>query len=416
MGSNPDKGAASSLFDIELLDISKAFGSHRAVRDLTLRVERGLFFSLLGPSGCGKTTTLRLIAGFEQPSNGQIKIRGTNVAGLPPYRRDVNTVFQSYALFPHMSIEDNVAYGLRFRHLGRPEIRRRVGEALEMVRLTGVGKRRPTEISGGQQQRVALARALVNRPTVLLLDEPLSALDLKLRKEMQVELKSLQHSVGITFIYVTHDQEEAITLSDRIAVMNGGRLEQEGSPVEIYEHPQTRFVADFIGLTNFIDGTVRRVQGGEIEVVTNNGEIICRGAQPDVQTGEEVTLTLRPEKLLVLNVEQVTPTGWNSIPGIVTQETYLGSQNEYRIRLADEQEIVVRRQNMGTLAASGEMPGADQVSDSGRSWRKPGPGEQVKLAWAYEASLILRKDSPDSAHASHKLLSEQSRPTTPASF
>jgi len=244
------------LYDVKLVGVSKTFGVTWAVRDLTLQVEQGIFYSLLGPSGCGKTTTLRLIAGFEQPTAGQVLIRGIDVAGLPPYRRDVNTVFQSYALFPHMSVADNIAYGLRQRHVSRAEIRRRVDQALEMVRLTGAKERRPAELSGGQQQRVALARALINRPTVLLLDEPLSALDLKLRKEMQSELKALQHTVGITFIYVTHDQEEAITLSNRIAVMNAGQLEQEGTPTEVYERPQTRFVADFIGLTNFIAGTV----------------------------------------------------------------------------------------------------------------------------------------------------------------
>jgi len=252
----PSGEPQAPLYDVKLVRVSKTFGVTCAVRDLTLQVEQGIFYSLLGPSGCGKTTTLRLIAGFEQPTAGQVLIRGINVAGLPPYRRDVNTVFQSYALFPHMSVADNIAYGLRQRHVSRAEIRRRVDQALEMVRLTGAKERRPAELSGGQQQRVALARALINRPTVLLLDEPLSALDLKLRKEMQSELKALQQTVGITFIYVTHDQEEAITLSNRIAVMNAGQLEQEGTPTEVYERPQTRFVADFSGLTNFIAGTV----------------------------------------------------------------------------------------------------------------------------------------------------------------
>src|SRR6266851_2772215 len=287
----PSSEPQMPLYDVELIGVSKAFGATLAVRDLTLRVEQGIFYSLLGPSGCGKTTTLRLIAGFEQPTAGQVLIRDNDVAGLPPYRRDVNTVFQSYALFPHMSIADHIAYGLRQRHVSRAEIRRRVEEALEMVRLKGAGKRRPNEISGGQQQRVALARALINRPTVLLLDEPLSALDLKLRKEMQSELKTLQHTVGITFIYVTHDQEEAITLSNRIAVMNAGRLEQEGTPEEVYEYPQTRFVADFIGLTNFITGTVRETYAGEstgadsrkVVVSTAIGEIICNGIQPAVK-------------------------------------------------------------------------------------------------------------------------------------
>lgn len=310
----PSNDPQAPLYDVKLDGVSKAFGTSWAVRDLTLQVERGIFYSLLGPSGCGKTTTLRLIAGFEQPTAGQVLIGGNDVAGLPPYRRDVNTVFQSYALFPHMSVADNIAYGLRQRHVPRAEIVRRVDQALEMVRLKGAGKRRPAELSGGQQQRVALARALINRPTVLLLDEPLSALDLKLRKEMQSELKTLQHTVGITFIYVTHDQEEAITLSNRIAVMNAGRLEQEGTPTEVYERPQTRFVADFIGLTNFIAGTVHESYidsaGGanskHVAVSTAIGEILCGGQQPQVANGERVTLTLRPEKLQVLDVDTLS--------------------------------------------------------------------------------------------------------------
>src|SRR5436309_4134050 len=334
MGSELANGASTPTYDVELLGIGKVFGTTSAVRDLTLRVERGIFFSLLGPSGCGKTTTLRLIAGFEQPTTGRVMIRGVDVAGLTTYRRIVTTVFQSYALFPHLSVSDNVAYGLRQRHISRTEIRRRVQEALEMVRLVGVEARRPSELSGGQQQRVALARALVNRPTVLLLDEPLSALDLKLRKEMQAELKTLQHTVGITFIYVTHDQEEALTLSNRIALINAGQLEQEGTPTEVYERPQTRFVADFIGLTNFIDGTVHesymdRSDGASSKVVavsTSIGEIICGGQQPQVASGERVTLTLRPEKLQVLAVETPAPGDWNIVEGVITQATFLGAQ------------------------------------------------------------------------------------------
>jgi len=317
----PSGEPQAPLYDVKLVGVSKTFGVTWAVRDLTLQVEQGIFYSLLGPSGCGKTTTLRLIAGFEQPTAGQVLIRGIDVAGLPPYRRDVNTVFQSYALFPHMSVADNIAYGLRQRHVSRSEIRRRVDQALEMVRLTGAKERRPAELSGGQQQRVALARALINRPTVLLLDEPLSALDLKLRKEMQSELKALQHTVGITFIYVTHDQEDAITLSNRIAVMNAGQLEQEGTPTEVYERPQTRFVADFIGLTNFIAGTVHESftdrSGGAssqaVAVSTSIGEIICGGQQPQVASGERVTLTLRPEKLQVLAVDTPAPGDCNFV-------------------------------------------------------------------------------------------------------
>jgi spermidine/putrescine transport system ATP-binding protein len=404
MLSEPAKEPLAPPYDIELIGVSKAFGTSIAVRNLTLRVERGIFYSLLGPSGCGKTTTLRVIAGFEQPTSGQVLIRGVDVAGLPPYRRDVNTVFQSYALFPHMSVADNVAYGLRQRHVGRAEIRRRVDEALEMVRLTGVGKRKPSELSGGQQQRVALARALINRPTVLLLDEPLSALDLKLRKEMQSELKTLQHTVGITFIYVTHDQEEAITLSNRIAVMNVGRLEQEGTPAEVYERPQTRFVADFIGLTNFITGTVRESRAGEaggagsrqVVVTTSMGEVVCGGPQPEVVSGEHVTLTLRPEKVQVLAVDTPVPDGWNVATGVITQAIFLGAQNEYRVHVGDGgsgQDITVRQQNMGGITGIVGMEDHDAGLHGG--WRAFGPGERVTLVWRHETSLILRESSAD---------------------
>jgi len=277
-----------------------------------------------------------------------------------------------------------------------------VDQALEMVRLKGAGRRRPGELSGGQQQRVALARALINRPTVLLLDEPLSALDLKLRKEMQSELKTLQHTVGITFIYVTHDQEEAITLSNRIAVMNAGRLEQEGTPTEVYERPQTRFVADFIGLTNFIAGTVHETyidsSGGasskEVVVSTSIGEIICGGQQPQVASGERVTLTLRPEKLQVLAVDTPAPSGWNVVEGVITQATFLGAQNEYRVHVGGTsggQEITVRQQNMGTITDVEVLDEQDVGLYQG--WRVFGPGERWNLVWRHEASLILRESS-----------------------
>ena len=412
MRSEPSDRGASPAYDVELLDVSKVFGTLPAVRDLTLRVRRGTFFSLLGPSGCGKTTTLRLIAGFEQPTTGHIMIAGEDVAGLPPYRRDVNTVFQHYALFPHMSVADNVAYGLRQSRVGRAEVRRRVGEALVMVRLSGLDNRRPAQLSGGQQQRVALARALVNRPTVLLLDEPLSALDLKLRKEMQAELKVLQQTVGITFIYVTHDQDEAITLSNRIAVMNAGRLEQEGTPEEIYERPQTRFVADFIGLTNFIDGTVVESTpdpaAGEgarrVVVRTDLGPIVCAGPQPAVAPGEAVTLTLRPEKVRLLPADTPVGEGWNTTQGVVTAATFLGAQNEYRVRVGGTgdtsttgHEIMVRQQNVSTLTDVAEPESRDGGLDMG--WRVFGPGERVTLAWRREASLILREPGTSAAQA-----------------
>lgn len=403
MHLKPMNGPSELNYDVELLGISKVFGMTPAVRDLTLQVERGIFFSLLGPSGCGKTTTLRLIAGFEQPTRGRVLIRGVDMAGLPAYRRDVNTVFQSYALFPHLSVSDNIAYGLRQRHVGHKEIRLRVQEALAMVRLAGAEARRPSELSGGQQQRVALARALVNRPTVLLLDEPLSALDLKLRKEMQAELKALQQTVGITFIYVTHDQEEALTLSNRIAVMNAGRVEQEGTPAEVYERPLTRFVADFIGLTNFITGTVRASRADEpssadsrqIVVSTAIGEIICTGIQPAVTEGERVTLTLRPERVQVVDADTPARIGWNTVAGIVMQATFLGAQHEYRVRVntTGGQEITVRQQNMGVLTDVAALEGHDIGLDS--VWHTFGPGERVSLVWRHAASLILREPGAD---------------------
>ena len=411
----PESPSASSgpSYDVELLGVTKVFAATPAVDDLTLKVKRGTFFSLLGPSGCGKTTTLRLIAGFEQPTSGRVIIGGNDVAGLPPYRRDVNTVFQHYALFPHMSVADNIAYGLRQRGVPRSDIQRRVAEALQMVRLPNAGPRRPLELSGGQQQRVALARALVNRPTVLLLDEPLSALDLKLRKEMQSELKILQQTVGITFIYVTHDQDEAITLSDRMVVMNTGRLEQEGTPEEIYERPRTRFVADFIGLTNFLEGVVRQstaetAAGAGMRCVvleTPVGLVTCAGRQPDVAAGERVTLTLRPEKIRLFS-ERVTPgDGWNAIPGVVMQATFLGPQNEYHVRVGDiagtsGRALSVRQQNistLGTLTTVNALQSHDSGTESG--WHVFGPGERVMVSWRNEASLILRDTGPGTQQA-----------------
>ena len=272
--------AAAGATAVELTGVTKQFGDFVAVREIDLQIRDGEFFSLLGPSGCGKTTTLRMIAGFEQPTVGEVYIHGQPVAGIPPYRRPVNTVFQSYALFPHMTVAQNVAFGLEMKKVAKPEIERRVAEALELVQLRQMETRRPRQLSGGQQQRVALARALVNRPEVLLLDEPLGALDLKLRKAMQLELKQIQSEVGITFVYVTHDQEEALTMSDRIAVMDVGIVQQVGAPRDIYEHPNNRFVADFIGETNFLTGDVAEV--GEPVKVDLGGICWCKGRQTAV--------------------------------------------------------------------------------------------------------------------------------------
>ncbi|HET9970268.1 MAG TPA: ABC transporter ATP-binding protein, partial [Streptosporangiaceae bacterium] len=309
---SPGNGEA---YDVELRAVTKRFGSLKAVDAVSLKVRKGEFLSLLGPSGCGKTTSLRLVAGFEQPDEGEILIGGTDAVGTPPYRRDVNTVFQQYALFPHMSVLDNVAYGLKQRRVGKPERHARAREALELVRMTGRETQRPTTLSGGQQQRIALARALVMRPRVLLLDEPLGALDLKLRKQMQLELKRIQNDVGITFVHVTHDQEEAMTMADTIAVMNGGRIEQLGTPAELYEQPRTAFVAGFLGKSNLLDGTVsgdgvvRLLDGSELRARTNGNH-------------GPVSIGVRPEKI------RLGDAGVNRLSGMVKESAYIGVATE----------------------------------------------------------------------------------------
>ncbi len=280
--------------EIRLIDLEKRFGEVRAVDGVSLDIRPGEFFSLLGPSGCGKTTTLRMIGGFEAPTAGRILLRDRDVTNDPPDKRPVNMVFQQYALFPHLDVAGNIGFGLRRRHVERQEIARRVGQALELVRLAGYDRRKPSELSGGQQQRVALARALVNRPNVLLLDEPLGALDLKLRRQLQVELKRIQAEVGITFVYVTHDQEEALTMSDRIAVMHVGRVEQLGTPEELYERPATRFVADFIGTTNLLSGSVE-LTDADTAIVRLDGGDRCVVAGSDLQRGRTVEVSIRPE-------------------------------------------------------------------------------------------------------------------------
>jgi spermidine/putrescine transport system ATP-binding protein len=366
--------------DVEIVDVTKRFGDVVAVDRMRLSIARGEFYSLLGPSGCGKTTTLRMIAGFEQPTEGEIFLDGKPIAGVPPYRRNVNTVFQHYALFPHMDVAQNVGYGLRQRKVERAEEQRRVAEAMTLVRLAGYERRRTWEMSGGQQQRVALARALVNRPTVLLLDEPLGALDLKLRKEMQLELKALQREVGITFVYVTHDQEEALTMSDVIVVMRDGRIQQSGSPAELYERPVNRFVADFIGTSNFVPATVLEAGGGTgwAMVRTDRG-ITLRGRVTDetasLNAGDNVTVATRPERLEVFAVDTAGEgrPGTTQVAGRVRQGTYLGDQTEYRIQTEQAGEIIVRHQN---ASGAGGALGA-------------GPGDPVIVRWHEEANLVL---------------------------
>ena len=327
---------------VRLSNVTKSFGEFVAVDDLSLDIYEGEFFSLLGPSGCGKTTTLRMIAGFEEPTRGEISVAGEPVRGVPPYRRPVNTVFQSYAIFPHLNVFDNVAFGLRRSGVKGEELRERVTGACAMVQLEGFEKRKPTALSGGQQQRVALARALVNRPQVLLLDEPLGALDLKLRKEMQLELKSLQHEVGITFVYVTHDQEEALTMSDRIAVMNEGKVQQVADPTTLYELPRSSFVANFIGQTNVFSGAVESVSGERVTLRTRAGASIEAVAPGEtvVEAGSEAHAAVRPEKV------RFGGDGDNVLPVVIKQVVYQGVSTQYIAELPEGGKLVLYQQNV----------------------------------------------------------------------
>lgn len=356
---------------VELRKVSKRFGEVLALEDVNLEIKDGEFFSLLGPSGCGKTTSLRLIAGFEMPSEGEVWIDGRLQGETPAYKRPVNTVFQNYALFPHMTVFQNIAFGLEMQKLPAPEIKRRVGKALEMVRLPGMEARKPKQLSGGQQQRVALARALVNRPKVLLLDEPLGALDLKLRKAMQLELKALQNQVGITFIYVTHDQEEALTMSDRIAVMDHGRVLQVGSPSEIYERPTNQFVADFIGESNLIPAEVVALHSVTVEVALGGKDLVLAPQSHNFSLGQQVTLALRPERV---RFDQ-EGAGANRLPAEVVEIFYTGATTSYLLRLDSGLTMTMRQPN---LEREGE--------------RSAKPGERVIVSWLVEAATIFLED------------------------
>ena len=352
---------------VRLENVTKQFGDFTAVDDVDLTIEQGEFFSLLGPSGCGKTTTLRMLAGFEIPTEGRIMLEGESVETVPPYERNVNMVFQSYALFDHLDVANNVAFGLKRKRVAKEEISQRVSEALELVGLSDRARARSNELSGGQRQRVALARALVNRPAVLLLDEPLGALDLKLRRQMQVELKQIQREVGITFVFVTHDQEEALSMSDRIAVMNDGRVAQCGPPEEIYENPSEQFVAGFIGISNLLEGTVE--DGGHVRVGTT-GLSIPAALPADCRPGDLVSLSVRPEKIAVEEVED----GMVAVEGTIEARVYLGVMTQITVSLGDGARLVA----------------LEQATYRARADDRWEPGMKIKLGWHPEHAQVLR--------------------------
>src|SRR3954452_4387755 len=358
--------SAASTPDIRLAEGRKAYGDVAAVDGVDLDIRRGEFFTLLGPSGSGKTTCLRMIAGFERPDEGRIELGGQDVSRLPPAERDVNTVFQDYALFPHMTVGENVAYGLKVKRVDRVERNRRVADALAMVRLSGYGDRRPSQLSGGQRQRVALARALVNRPRVLLLDEPLGALDLKLRQQLQVELKRIQNEVGITFVYVTHDQDEALTMSDRIAVMDGGRVLQVGTPRDVYEEPGSRFVAGFVGVSNLLELPVRESRHGMLTLGLGEDDLVTADG---TASGGTAIVTIRPERIVIGGETR----GECHARGVVRESLYAGPTSRFVVELDGGGELMVVRQN------------ADTGFEDAESLR----GRQGGLVWARRHTRVI---------------------------
>jgi spermidine/putrescine transport system ATP-binding protein len=374
VGETP--GAAGEP-SVRLHQVSKRFGDLVAVRELELDIARGEFFTLLGPSGCGKTTTLRMVAGFEEPTTGRVLIEGQDVAGLPSHKRPTNTVFQSYALFPHLSVGENVAFGLRRKKVPKHEISERVAAELERVGLAAEINRRPSQLSGGQQQRVALARALVNLPKVLLLDEPLGALDLKLRKGLQLELKRIQRDVGITFVYVTHDQEEALTMSDRIAVMSSGLVEQVDTPENVYERPRTTFVAGFIGVSNLMPATVEATG-----VHLDNGPTVP-AARNGFRPGERCQAVVRPEKLQINRIEEASDGTLPSVEGMVESSVYLGTSTQIVVELGGNVRMTVLHPN---------------ASEAERQ-RLPGGGSRVRLSWHPDHMHLVRESRPSSPAA-----------------
>ncbi len=362
--------------EVGLYGVTKRFGTMVAVDDVTIAVKRGEFFSMLGPSGCGKTTSLRMIAGFEEPDAGRVELTGHDIVGVPPFKRNVNTVFQSYALFPHLTVADNVAFGLRRKKISKTEIRDRVKRYLDLVQLNGYDDRRPQQLSGGQQQRVALARALVNEPAVLLLDEPLGALDLKLRKQMQLELMRIQREVGVTFVYVTHDQEEALVMSDRIAVMSQGKVEQIGYPEDIYERPATRFVAGFIGTSNIIEAAVVGRVGEFLQVEAAPGDRLLVGAPEGraLSPGAMLAFTVRPEKLRIVAESEPVAERLCTIAGTVIDVVYQGVSTQLVVQTDAGTTLVVFRQNN------------ERVSDAGV------PGTRTRLVWEPEFNVVLSEE------------------------
>ncbi len=357
---------------LELRNLTKIYNDIVAVDNISLTIKKGEFFCLLGPSGCGKTTILRLIAGFERPTTGSIFLHGQDITDLPPYKRDVNTVFQNYALFPHLTVFDNIAYGLKIRRTDYDEINERVKKMLEMVALKGYEDRMPSQLSGGQQQRVALARALVNKPSIILLDEPLSALDQKIRQQMQVELSNIQFEVKVTFIYVTHNQEEALTMGDRVAVMKEGDILQLGMPAEIYEKPQTRFVAEFIGSMNIFEGKVTDIKNGTLSIELFDREIIEVSRKAEVQKGQKILFGIRPESLRLSS--NPAKENENSVQGIIENKVYFGDITKYIIKLQNGHNMQVMYQNY-FLTDSKLIPHSE--------------GDKVQVIWDKTSGQIL---------------------------
>ena len=374
---------------VQLVDVQKFYGDNHVVKNCNLDIMPGEFLTLLGPSGCGKTTTLRMISGFEKPTYGEVRLGGQNVDQIPPFKRNVNTVFQNYALFPNMNVADNVAYGLKVRKRPKSEIKKRVTEMLKLVQLEGFEKRKIAQMSGGQKQRVAIARALINEPKVLLLDEPLGALDRKLRKQMQIELKQLQKKLGITFVFVTHDQEEALTMSDRIAVINEGEIQQLDTPQKIYDEPATRFVADFIGESNIIDAVAMGEDGDFLKVGTENGQAISLMADSNIQTGDAVSVAVRPQNMQF----SLEPVDHFSIKGVVSDHIFMGHMIKMIVKLNDGSTVRINRFGEDELAPVGQVVNLYWEPGKSRTFRNK--------SWFKTNSVVDLQEAVDEANATH---------------